>query len=111
MHESPSLLQCYKPIIEIMTISKRVVILGDDDALIQNSFVGLMEFCLDGFMEPQTFNIVIQFLDVSSWQVATNEKYASLFKIGTWELMLLIQHHKLNISQLSNKNCAKFIHS
>jgi hypothetical protein len=29
-----------------MAIRKRVVILGDDDALIQNSFVGLMEFCL-----------------------------------------------------------------
>jgi hypothetical protein len=64
MHESPPFLQCCKPIIEIMAICKRVVIIGDDDALIQNSFAGLMEFCLDGFMELQTFHIVVQFLDI-----------------------------------------------
>jgi hypothetical protein len=81
-----------------MDISKRVVILGDYDALIQNSFVGLMVFCLDGFMELQTFHIAIQFLDISSWHVAIDEEYASLLKNGTWELMPLIQHQKLNIS-------------
>jgi hypothetical protein len=111
MHESPPLLQCYKPIIEIMALSKKVVILHDDDALIQNSFVGLMEFCLDGFMELQTFHITIQFLDVSSWQVFIDEEYASLLRNGIWELMPLAQHHKFSISQLSNKKCAKFVHS
>lgn len=89
MHESLPLLQCYKPIIEIMVISKKVVILCDDDALIQNSFAGLMEFCMDGFMELQTFHVAFQFLEVSSWQVAIDEEYASLLKNGTWELMPL----------------------
>jgi hypothetical protein len=81
-----------------MVLNKKVVILGDDDALIQNSFASLMEFCLDGFMELQTFHVAIQFFEVSSWQVAIDEEYASLLKNGTWELMPLTQHHKLNIS-------------
>jgi hypothetical protein len=33
-----------------------------------------MVFCLDGFMELQTFHIAIQFLDVSSWHVAIDEE-------------------------------------
>jgi hypothetical protein len=66
-----------------------------------------MEFCLDGFMELQTFHVVIQFLDVSSWEVAIDEEYASLLK----NEMPLAQHHKFNISWLGNRDHAKFIPS
>jgi hypothetical protein len=49
MHELAPFFQHYKPIIEIVVVSKRILILGDDDTLIQNSFVGLMEFYNNGF--------------------------------------------------------------
>lgn len=59
MHELAPLFQHYKPIIEIVVVSKRILILGDDDTLIQNSFVGLMEFYINGFTKLQTFHVVV----------------------------------------------------
>jgi hypothetical protein len=59
MHESTPLFQHYKPIIEIMVVSKRILIHGDDNALIPNSFVGLMEFYMNVFRKPQTFYEVV----------------------------------------------------
>jgi hypothetical protein len=53
MHESSPLFQHYKPIIEIVVVSKRVLIPSDDDALIQNSFVSLMESYMNGFTKLQ----------------------------------------------------------
>jgi hypothetical protein len=53
MHESSPLFQHYKPIIEIVVVSKRVLIPSDDDALIQNFFVSLMESYMNGFTKLQ----------------------------------------------------------
>ncbi len=49
MHESTPLFQHYKHIIEIMVVNKRILILGDDNALIQKKIVGLMESYMNGF--------------------------------------------------------------
>jgi hypothetical protein len=56
---------------------------GDDDALVQKSFVGLMVSYMNGFTKLQNFHVVVQSFDISSWQVAMDEEYASLLKNGT----------------------------
>ncbi len=59
MHELAPLFKHYKIIIEIMVVSKRILIPSDDDALVQNSFIGLMESYMNGFMKLQTFHVVV----------------------------------------------------
>jgi hypothetical protein len=46
---------------------------------------------MNGFTKLQTFHVVVHSFDISSWQVAMDEEYASLLKNGTWELMPLPQ--------------------
>jgi hypothetical protein len=43
MHESPSIFQPYKPIIDMIVIRKIVSTCSDDNELVQNSLVSLME--------------------------------------------------------------------
>jgi hypothetical protein len=47
-----------------------------------------MESCQE-FLKLQTFKEALKSLDVSSWKIAMDEEYASLFKNRTWELILL----------------------
>jgi hypothetical protein len=58
--------QHYKPIIEIVVVSKRVLIPSDDDALIQNFFVSLMESYMNGFTKLQWH--VPKLLDRLKWE-------------------------------------------
>jgi hypothetical protein len=47
-----------------------------------------MESCQE-FLELQTLKEALKSLDALPWKVAMDEEYASLFKNGTWELVLL----------------------
>jgi histone deacetylase 1/2 len=47
-----------------------------------------MESCQE-LLELQTFKEALKSLTTSSWKVAMDEEYASLFKNRTWELILL----------------------
>jgi hypothetical protein len=75
------ILQHYMDIYDIMATGTQVHNTND----MHNSFVSLMESCQE-LLELQTFKETFKSLDASSWKVAMDEEYVSLFKNGTWEL-------------------------